>query len=110
MSESLPPTRATDDTNTCSSSNQQGNGPTSPTPVSWEETVRRWSTTCSLCQQPCASEDAKQLAVGHVMHWACYDKWLESQDDGAHMQAKIRSIAAEDAIRRRFRKWKAGEL
>jgi hypothetical protein len=91
------------------SSNHQENLQPSPSPVSWEETVLRWSTTCSLCEQPCASEDAKQLALGHVMHLACYDKWLESQDDGARLKAKIQSIMAEDEIDRGVRKWMRGE-
>ena len=115
MSESLPTPpedseNCRDDTNTSGSPHQQGSGPPSPQSVTWEETLRRWATTCSMCRLPCASEDAKQLALGHVMHWACYDQWLESLEEGAKRNAKTRNFAKEDELRRRFRKWKAGEL
>lgn len=113
MSESFPSTNDSGgrqgNTNACKLSNQPESGPSSPQPVSWEETLRRWATTCSICGQPCTSEDAKQLALGHVMHWACYDEWLESLEAGSKRKAP-RNIAAENELRRRFRKWKAGEL
>lgn len=107
MSTSLPPTTPAGAQG--ESPNPEENGRPLANRVSWEETVRRWSTTCSLCRQPCASEDAKQLALGHVMHQACYDEWLESQDDGARLEAKIRNFAAEEETRRRVRKWMTGE-
>jgi hypothetical protein len=95
MSESHPP---------------QETGRSSSEHVSWDEIVRRWSITCSLCRQPCASEDSKQLALGHVMHLSCYESWLKSQEDEARLKAKIRTIEDEGELRRRFRKWKRGQL
>lgn len=74
---------------------------------SFEETKRRWMTTCSICGESCAGPDVKELALGHVMHLACYDRWLESQDDGAQHEAKLRNLAAADALRRRMDEWVA---
>ncbi len=71
------------------------------------ESMRRWSTTCSLCGELCVGEGVKELALGHVMHLACYDKWLASQDDLARRKAQLANLSAADALRRRMEEWVA---
>ena len=76
-------------------------------PISFAELTRGWSTKCSLCGKPCFDRDVKELALGHATHWMCYDKWLESQDDGAWLTAKLRSLAVMDKARIRMDEWVA---
>ena len=62
-------------------------------PVSFEESVRRWSTTCLMCGESCdGAENPVQLALGHVMHRECYDWWLETQDESSPISAVLRVL------------------
>jgi hypothetical protein len=48
---------------------------------SFEESRRRWTTTCLYCRESCeCSEDVKELAMGHVAHRHCYDQWQKGVD------------------------------
>jgi hypothetical protein len=71
------------------------------------ESAKRWVTTCTVCGQRCEGGHVKELALGHVMHLTCYDRWLESQDDAARRAAMLRNFATTDALRRRMEEWVA---
>jgi len=49
--------------------------------TSFGESQDRWATTCAHCGQPCdGQEEVKELAMGHVMHHTCYEKWIERRN------------------------------
>lgn len=63
-------------------------------PVSFEESMRRWSSTCMVCGEPCEAEEKPlQLALGHAMHRECYELWLETQDEKSPITAVLRAVA-----------------
>ncbi|MBX3435752.1 MAG: hypothetical protein KF847_20735 [Pirellulales bacterium] len=75
----------------------------------FEESARRWSTTCLACQEPCGPGEAKRLALGHVMHWDCYDAWLRRQDDLPRTTGRRAALSATDSIRSFLRSRSAPE-
>ena len=52
--------------------------------VSFEESIRRWSLTCTECGKPSdGGGGVVQLALGHMIHRQCYKAFLRQQEDAA---------------------------